>query len=352
MRGVRALRVGFDDRVIVPSRTVHSDASEGHCLRRRDRTRPAEHAPTKFQAGKHAQYRTIVGVYSGRFPTFSTRRGQAASEGTTAMNVLRKFSCQPGFGSARLHAVAGAGVLACALSGCMTLKVDETRQVAAALQPNEAIVVLKKPQLEGTGTEEDFLDCLQENLGGELVHPEQGQSNRSARAGIPFRIYGEQEFTDALFPWFEPSTAPANANGLKTLLDRPGVSDRLSQIGVRYVVWLDGTTRKTDGGGSVACAAGPGGAGCIGIGWWEKHADYVASIWDLQSALEMGSVTTDVKGTSVLIGALAPIPIISPVRSTACNRLAEQLRSFLVGDDLQGGVPDQPTGGGGTSGTR
>ena len=271
------------------------------------------------------------------------------------MNVLRYSSCQPGTGSVRLHAVASAGVLACLLSGCMTSKVDETRQVAGALHPNDAIVVLKKPQLEGVGTEEDFLDCLQQNLGGELVHPEQGQSSKLSKnkSHIPFRIYGEQEFTDALFPWFEPSTAPANAAGLKTLLDRPGVLDRLAEIGVRYIVWLDGNTKKTDGGGSVACAAGPGGAGCIGIGWWEKHSDYVASVWDLQTALEMGSVTTDVKGTSVLIGAIAPIPIISPVQSTACNRLAEQLRSFLVGDDLEGEAPAASTpSGGGSTGTR
>lgn len=272
------------------------------------------------------------------------------------MNVLRYSSCQPGMGSVRLHAVASAGVLACLLSGCMTSKVDETRQVAAALQPNEAIVVLKKPQLEGVGTEEDFLDCLQENLGGELVHPEHGQTSRVSKnhSHTPFKIYGEEEFTDAMFPWFEPSTAPSNAAGLKTLLERPGVADRLAEIGVRYVVWLDGNTKKTDGGGSVACAAGPGGAGCIGIGWWEKHSDYVASVWDLQTALEMGTVTTDVKGTSVLIGAIAPIPIISPVRSHACNRLAEQLRSFLVGDDLEGEAPAANTAAsaGGSTGTR
>jgi hypothetical protein len=46
-----------------------------------------------------------------------------------------------------------------------------------------------------------------------------------------------------------------------------------------------------------------------------------------------------VTGTSVLIGAVAPIPIITPVQRTACNRLADQLRSFLVGEDLAvGGV--------------
>ena len=240
------------------------------------------------------------------------------------------------------------GVAGCALlgSGCMTSKVEESRQVAAAIQADESIVVLKKPQLEGVGTEEKFIDCLQENLGGQLVHPEDGQSAKTAKANsVPFKIYGEQEFTDAMFPWFEPSTAPANADGLRLLIARPGVAERLQQIGVRYVVWLDGQTRKTDGGGSIACGAGPGGAGCIGVGWWEKQSGYVASVWDMQTGNEMGSVTTDVTGTSVLIGAVAPIPIISPVQRTACSRLAEQLRSFLVGDDLVGGGAGGATGG-------
>lgn len=243
------------------------------------------------------------------------------------------------------RAAVAAAVAAAFASGCMTSKVDETRQVAATIQANDSIVVLKKPQLEGIGTEEKFIDCLQENLGGELIHPEEGQRGK-ADSSVPFKIYGEQEFADALFPWFEPSTAPANAPGFKALLSRPGVTERLSQIGVRYVVWLDGNTRKTDGGGSVACAAGPGGAGCFGVGWWEKQSGYVASIWDLQTGAELGSVTTDVTGTSVLIGAIAPIPIITPVQRTACNRLAEQLRSFLIGEDLVGGGAAAASAGG------
>lgn len=233
----------------------------------------------------------------------------------------------------------GLAIVTLLAAGCMTAKVDETRQVAAAIQADESIVVLKKPQLEGLGTEEKFLDCLQENLGGELVHPEDGQKAKTAKAKdvVPFKIFGEQQFSDALFPWFEPSTAPANAAGMKALLDRPGVVERLGQIGVRYVVWLDGSTRKTDSGGSVACAVGPGGGGCIGLGWWEKQSGYVASVWDMRTGTELGSVSTDVTGTSVLIGAVAPIPIITPVQRTACNRLADQLRSFLVGADLAGG---------------
>jgi hypothetical protein len=251
-------------------------------------------------------------------------------------------------GPARWRPALGLAGVALLAAGCMTTKVDETRQVAAAVQANESIVVLRKPQLEGTGTEEKFLGCLQENLGGELVHPLEGQSQARHDGNAPFRIYGEQQFADALFPWFEPSTAPASVAGLRKLLERPGVAERLEEIGVRYVVWLDGSTRKTDSGGAVSCAIGPGGGGCIGLGWWEKQSGYVASVWDLRSGMELGSVSTDVSGTSVLIGAVAPIPIITPVQRTACNRLAGQLRSFLVGEDLAGGGAAAAAPGGGS----
>jgi hypothetical protein len=52
----------------------------------------------------------------------------------------------------------------------------------------------------------------------------------------------------------------------------------------------------------------------------------------------------------VLIGAIAPIPIITPVQSTACSRLSEQLRSFLVGSDLAGAAPAVAAGGSGGGG--
>ena len=264
------------------------------------------------------------------------------------IGIGRRRTAPDGF--VRFKALAGPASCALLLAGCMTSKVDETRQVAASINANESIVILKKPQLEGVGTEEAFLDCVQERLGGQLVHPEAGQTAMASRTSrIPFKIYGEQEFTDAMFPWFEPSTAPGNAAGMRTLLQRPGVTERLELIKVRYIVWVDGSTRKTDGGGSVACAAGPGGAGCIGLGWWEKESGYVASIWDMQSATEIGSVSADVTGTSVLIGAIAPIPIITPVRRAACDRLSNQLRSFLEGNDMNLGPA--PAAGVATSGT-
>jgi hypothetical protein len=234
-----------------------------------------------------------------------------------------------------------------ALSGCMTAKIEEVREAPTKITASEAVVLLAKPHLEGTGTEEKFLDCLERELIGETVSANVASSQKSGKkrdprsslAGKPFQIYADNSFVDALYPWLEPSTAPANAQGFSAFLARPGVSERVNSMGVRFIVWVDGVTQKTDGGGSIACAAGPGGAGCLGLGWWEKQSDYEATVWDLRQGVSAGTVTTDVKGTSVMIGAIAPIPIISPVQSTACDRLAGQLKTFLLGtDDDAGGT--------------
>jgi hypothetical protein len=232
------------------------------------------------------------------------------------------------------------GVAAClSLTGCMTAKIEELREAPTQITSSEAVVLLAKPHLEGTGTEDKFLDCLERELVGEAVSAGVAQRQRAGKEFAPrsnlrdgpFQIYADDYFVDALYPWLEPSTAPANAQGFTAFLARPGVAERVHEMGVRFIVWIDGVTQKTDGGGSIACAAGPGGAGCLGLGWWEKTSDYEATVWDVKQGVSAGSLTTDVKGTSVMIGAIAPIPLIAPVQSTACDRLAGQLKSFLLG---------------------
>ena len=212
--------------------------------------------------------------------------------------------------------------LAVLLSGCMTAKLDENRFLPTAITADEGVVILAKPQVEGTGSEDSFMDCVGDKL---------------ARGERPMKVHGNQEFQDTLFPWFEASTAPVRAEGVTALLNRPKVARRLADTGVRYVVWLDGNTRKTDGGGSIACAAAPGAAGCIGFGWWEKQSDYEATVWDLKTARSAGSVTTNVTGTSAMVGLVVPLPFIARVQGTACDRLAGQLRSFLAGTDPAAG---------------
>ena len=200
--------------------------------------------------------------------------------------------------------------------GCMRARVDESRELATAIDATESVVVLAKPQIEGAGAESGFIDCVGARLAGR---------NHS------IKVHPNEAFTDRLFPWFEPGTVPARAEGVAAVLAQPGVSEQVAATGVRYIVWLDGGTRKTDGGGSLACGAAPGAAGCIGFGWWEKESAYEATVWDLKQAKSVGSVGTSVTGTSAIVGAIVPLPFIARVQGTACSRMGEQLHSFLVG---------------------
>lgn len=232
------------------------------------------------------------------------------------MNPSKVENAAALFSAARAVAACAAVLLA---SGCMRAQIQESRELATSIGKDEAVVLLAKPVIEGAGTEDEFTDCIADDL-------------RGGRKG--FKVEDNDAFVDKLFPWFEPSTAPTRPEALTQLLQKPGVSERIAETGVRYVVWLDGATRKTDGGGSIACGAGPGGAGCIGFGWWEKEADYQATIWDLAQSRAAGTVTTNVTGTSALVGVIVPLPFIARVQGTACNRMTEQLRSFLHGEEV------------------
>jgi hypothetical protein len=221
-----------------------------------------------------------------------------------------------------------------ALTGCMQARMEESREMQTQIGDDEAVVILAKPQIEGAGAEDAFMDCVSKQLddGEQAVN-----------------VHGNDEFVDKMFPWFEPGTAPAKPEAVATLLARPGVSETVASTGVRYVVWLDGSTVKTDGGGSIACGAAPGAAGCLGFGWWEKESDYEATVWDLKQGKSAGSVETNVTGTSAIIGAVVPLPFIARVQSAACDRLADQLRTFFNGSGEAVGseaapAPEVPAG--------
>ena len=137
------------------------------------------------------------------------------------------------------------------LGGCMSARIEESRELPTQIASGEAVVILAKPQIEGTSAEDEFMDCVGRGL---------------ASGPNPIPVHDNNRFVDSLFPWFEPATAPSRPEAVTQLLARPGVSERVAESGVRYLVWLDGGTRKIDGGGSIACGAAPGAAGCIGFG--------------------------------------------------------------------------------------
>jgi hypothetical protein len=209
-------------------------------------------------------------------------------------------------------------ILAITLAGCVTASVEDDRAETTGLLEGESVVVMAKSYHQGNETEADYIRCVEKAI---------------ARGSSSLKVIPNQQFIDNLFPWFEPRTAPADTKGLVTLMGRPGVPDAVKRMGVRYIIWLDGGTERVTQGGSLSCAAGPGGGGCFGFAWWQDDADYEASIWDLSDSESAGTVTADYSGTSFLPALVVPIPLIARTQAKACNGLAKQLRAFITGPE-------------------
>lgn len=225
---------------------------------------------------------------------------------------LRGGRCVP---AARCFVLA---LLATATSACVTSRVEDIRQSGTGIADGEGVVIMAKSYHLGNETEADFIDCV---------------GNAMARGSSKLRVVPHSEFVDALFPWFEPRTAPAETKGLPELMQRPGVARTIAAKGVRYVVWLDGDTDRAAGGGSMSCAVGPGGGGCFGFAWWQNDSKYEASVWDLKGLEDAGKVSADVSGTSFLPAIVVPIPLIARTQAKACGGLADQLKTFIVGEE-------------------
>ncbi len=202
-----------------------------------------------------------------------------------------------------------------ATSGCVTSRVEETKNAATGIAAGESVVILATSYHQGNKTESGFLDCVNDEL----------DDGREA-----LNVYPGEKFRDELFPWFEPRTMPQDIEALPELLARPGVSERIMQRGVRYLVWVTGSTERTGGGGGMSCAASTVGGGCFGLVWWENDGSYEATVWDLKNGEHSGGVSTDVHGTSMVPAVILPLPFIARTQTAACNGLVRELRQFIT----------------------
>ena len=202
-----------------------------------------------------------------------------------------------------------------ALVGCSaTTTIDEYRPTGEAIElnANERVVVLGRRDAGHYETDREFIGCVGDKIRGANI-----------------QVLPEQEFIDAIYPWFEPRTAPKGLPRLKRLMQDASVKTQVDKRNVRYLVWLDGSTETLDSGGSISCAIGPGGGGCFGFAQWDKVSVYEAIVWDLNELTEKGRLRVDSEGTSYLIGAVAPIPFLTPVKSDACSSMGNQLKNFF-----------------------
>ena len=220
-----------------------------------------------------------------------------------------------------LAAMAGPLLLACST----TSRLEPYKQTNAVINDGDGVVVLARKQHASHEAEQDFVDCISDAL---------------ASTDDNIVVHDSVEFEDMMYPWFEPSTAPLSTDDLSDLLDKPGVMQQVRDTGIRFLVWLDGSTDRVASGGGITCAAGVGGAGCMGLAWWEDDARYDATVWDIQELSDAGTIHADVRGRSVMPAIIVPLPFISRPQAKACRGLTEQLHQFLTTPNGYGAGPD------------
>ncbi len=196
-------------------------------------------------------------------------------------------------------------------SACVTSTVDQMVSNEPSLGIGDAsVVILGRRHASDYETEPDFVTCV-------------GQYVASRDPSVT--VIGELEFLNALYPWFEPRTAPMHPQDIERLLAQKPVQEKMAALKVEYMIWLDGSTVRSGGSGSMACSLG----GCFGFGTWTQDSNYEATIWDFTDRAEVGHVNTSATGQSYLPAVIVPIPIIAPVQGTACDGIGEQLLAFL-----------------------
>jgi len=138
------------------------------------------------------------------------------------------------------------------LYSCTTTEIDEFRQSSTSINNvDETIVILGRRQNNNYETEQSFVGCVADVV---------------SRGENSITVVDEQEFLDAMFPFFEPRTAPMRTGHLEQLMSMDVAAQKLEEFGIEYIVWLDGITERSEQSGSISCTIGPGGVGCFGFG--------------------------------------------------------------------------------------
>jgi hypothetical protein len=216
------------------------------------------------------------------------------------------------------------------LASCgTTSRMEPYKNTDSVIAEGEHVVILARKQHATHEAEEDFVQCI---------------STALTRGDRKLDVHSTKDFEDKMYPWFEPSTAPLSTEDLSHLLERPGVLAQVANTGVRYVVWLDGSTDRVASGGGITCAAGVGGAGCMGLAWWEDDSRYDATVWDIKEATDAGTIHADVKGRSVMPAIIVPLPFIARPQAAACKGLTEQIKQFLTSPQGYGAGPEPGVG--------
>ena len=108
--------------------------------------------------------------------------------------------------------------------------------------------------------------------------------------GVPQTAYAVQEGIYYQIPF----AAPVIVTDINSAELIKHASNSFLALKISYMIWLDGSTVRSGGSGSMACSLG----GCFGFGTWSNAANYEATIWSFSDRAEVGHVNTSATGQS------------------------------------------------------
>lgn len=149
--------------------------------------------------------------------------------------------------------------------------------------------------------------------------------DRLAGASPSITFVPMEEFRAAMFPWFEYSTEPKDADAMTAFALQPAIRSRMRALGVRHYLEFDGgTTGKGNGG------AGCGMYGCLGAGGGTRTTSYRLNLIDLWNGNSVMAAKIEESSAFVTgIFLFVPLYVSAPTEARACERIASTLRETL-----------------------
>ena len=158
--------------------------------------------------------------------------------------------------------------------------------------------------------DDEFAECVQKRLKEKLHY---------------LKFISGENFRKALFPWFEPNTAPDDIRKISVLLSNTLVRKRIETLGVELLIYVHGRSKSYD--------ENFGGFPYVGALYTAKRETHIwTTLWDLKKIDRVGDTDISYKGT-VVAGIIAVFPVVSPVfsKTNACSETARRISNCLTG---------------------
>lgn len=210
--------------------------------------------------------------------------------------------------------ISGALFLLC-IHACARVHIQSDIQAPAVSSPEVTIVLLTDPVSTPDFDDDDLDSCI-------------GSALRDANPKL--HVLSAKRFRENVYPYFMPSNTPHALQDYKGIFERSEVQQRISTLGVQYLVILIKSETIEDWHGGILCGVVTGGGGCLGLSWWDRKSNMGFAIWDLQAMTFAGKVEAKAAGTGIMPAFVLPIPVYMPATESAvCKEIGLHLANLL-----------------------